>query len=208
MSKKARQVIWNEVIYPSIIAAAKALDVDESTVRYRMRRGYTSDSQLIPQKERQFNYNSARLTEWNGIIYPSIAAAARANNLSYVAMKGRISKGYKCDDDMVGVNATICVPCTWNRINYPSVSAAARANNISYSAMRSRLNKNYQSDKEMKAARKQMTFNSKPVEWNGFLYPSIKQAALANEIAYSAMQYRINKGYVCEGDMQRPRHPR
>lgn len=37
---------------------------------------------------------------WNGITYPSIAAAARACGISNTAMRSRLARGYTSDDDM------------------------------------------------------------------------------------------------------------
>lgn len=154
MPRKPQPVEWNSVQYPSMREAARQLGVDDGTVRYRNRMGYTCDGDLMPCVERQKINKLPDKFEWNGIEYGSVAEAAKANSITYAAMRCRILKGYSCDDDMSGNNATNKVAVEWNGTEYESISAAARANDISYSAMAYRLRKGYACDDDMRRSRK------------------------------------------------------
>lgn len=51
-----------------------------------------------------------RTTIWNGVTYPSIRAAARANGISHTQMVNRLNAGYTCDEDVPGVGRPTTAP--------------------------------------------------------------------------------------------------
>lgn len=85
---------------------------------------------------------------WNGIHYPSVSAAAKANNIGRHTMLYRLKCGYTCDEDMPGQGVEP-KPCIWNGIEYKSIAAAAIANNISRYGMLYRIQRGYTSDSEL-----------------------------------------------------------
>lgn len=138
---------------------------------------------------------TGNIVKWNGVEYPSVSEAARANNIGNSAMRKRLKHGYKQDSD-VPKRKDFGNPCTWNGVPYPTVIAAANANNVTYKAMWERIREGISSDEEIRNV---------PCIWNGVLYSSISKAAKALGISYAPMYKRVTKGYQCDEDMIRPR---
>jgi hypothetical protein len=42
-----RKTVWNDIEYPSLRAAAKALQVSYDTLQNRLRKGYTCDADIM-----------------------------------------------------------------------------------------------------------------------------------------------------------------
>jgi len=85
---------------------------------------------------------------WNGVRYPSIKTAARANHLSPPAMHYRLRQEYTNDDEME-CYGSVGIACVWNGVQYRSIAAAARVCNISGVAMRYRINRGYTCDDDL-----------------------------------------------------------
>lgn len=62
---------------------------------------------------------------WNGIIYQSISAAARACGITPNSMCHRLAMGYTCDADVP--NRRLPLEFTWECIRFPNASQAAKA---------------------------------------------------------------------------------
>lgn len=132
---------WNGITYESIRAAAIANNVDHGLMSWRIRKGYTSDSDI-----------GATITcEWNGIQYPSYDAAGRANNVDGATIARRISKGYTSDNN--APKAPSPKECVWNGIKYKTISDAAKANNVGQYTMTRRIRLGYTCDEDMKRPR-------------------------------------------------------
>lgn len=116
---------------------------------------------------------------WNGIEYPSISHAARANNVHYVTMKIRVERGLTCDEEVMRIKRE----CEWNGKKYPSIQAAALENGLDYHAMRRRIVNGYSSENDVSHSKK-----GKPCEWDGVLYPSVYAAAKANNVSIYTMK--------------------
>lgn len=87
---------------------------------------------------------------WNGVQYKSLAAAARALNISVQTMHTRVNKGYVSDGDMPGQGRRHHGnPVSWNNIQFESIRAAARTLGISVTAMHYRVHKGYTCDDDM-----------------------------------------------------------
>lgn len=125
---------------------------------------------------------------WNGIEYPSIAAAARAIGVSLASLQERLERGYTCDADMVrGWKREI----TYNGVTYPSITEAAAAIGISLGAMDSRIRTGVFSDDELKS----YTF-----VWDGVTYPSIAEAARVLGETFQRVYYWHKMGYKSPAD--------
>ena len=130
--------------------------------------------------------------EWNGISYPSITTAANTLGITTATMWGRLTNGYKSDEDLRPYYPQRSV--TWNGIEYPSLALAAKACGINHSGLIRRFKKGKTTDAEVKPQQIKCT-------WNGIEYKSIAAAARANGISAGSMWDRINNGYICDADM-------
>lgn len=72
---------------------------------------------------------------WNDIEYPTIKAAAIANNLTYAQMKMRISVGFDGDATLYMGKRSEAIPFSWDGVAYKSITAAAKALNINYDTL-------------------------------------------------------------------------
>lgn len=92
------------------------------------------------------------MVNWNGIEYPSVAAAAKANGISRQAMWERIRKGYSLTSDMIGTGRAEGMKrkVIWNGVEYPSIAKAAAAHGITHAAMRYRVERGYTCDDDMR----------------------------------------------------------
>ena len=86
---------------------------------------------------------------WNGIQYPSVLQAARANYISPPAMHYRLSQDYTSDSEME-CYGSVGIACEWNGVWYGSLAAAARANGVTPPAMKARIIKGYTCDEDVK----------------------------------------------------------
>lgn len=128
---------------------------------------------------------------WEGIEYPSITEAARANDMPRYLMKWRIGHGYHSESE---VPPYIRRTCVWNGIEYPSIRAAAKANGMSESGMKNRIYRGHTSDTDVRSVSREITYN-------GIVYPSLSAAARANEISVAGMWDRIQRGYLKDTDI-------
>ena len=90
---------------------------------------------------------------WNGIVYPSISAAARDNWCHVDTMRGWLARGWRCDADIPPPRRGNGTPCVWNGVNYGTIAAAAEAQSITHQAMSQRLRNGYTCDADMKQLR-------------------------------------------------------
>lgn len=134
-------------------------------------------------------------THWNGVTYPSIAAAAEANGVTIGTMKERVDKGYVADSDLL-THLNVKKPVIWNGVEYESIGTCAKAVGVSRATVRRRLACCYTCDADMPN-----TTKPKPVVWNGIEYPSIEACAEALSINASTMAERLQKGYSCDDDV-------
>lgn len=135
-------------------------------------------------------YGNGTPCEWNGVQYPTVAAAARSNHITLAAMQGRLKRGHVCDADLQPRTH----PVIWNDTNYPSIRAAATANKVQWSAMQRRIVRGRQSDGDKQ--------RDKTCVWNGIVYASLSEAARSNNVDKSTMCQRIGKGFTCDDDIK------
>ncbi|MCA9915267.1 MAG: GIY-YIG nuclease family protein, partial [Anaerolineae bacterium] len=72
---------------------------------------------------------SNRPCVWNGVRYPTVAAAARASKIKYQRLLYWISQGYT-DSSQIPTEThppTWAIPVIWNGVQYESITAAAAA---------------------------------------------------------------------------------
>lgn len=162
----------------------------------------TGYNQTTGGENREDNYKPC---EWNGMQYESIDHAAQSLGITYSAMQYRVAKGYKSDEDL-----RLPKPVTWNGINYPSKTEAAEATGYSQFQMSKYTRRGYSSDEDVNAPRpKKKPRYVRPefmpqavkVTWNDTEYPSIADAARANNIPFTSMRRYVDKGYEYDTDV-------
>lgn len=129
---------------------------------------------------------------WDGIYYPTIRDAAKANSVTEAAMRRRLLAGHLSPETLTRPKAK---PCFWNGIRYKSISAAVRATGYSEEVLRK-----YISDRGY-ACDDDIPVREKSCVWNGVQYPSIKSAARDLGIAPKTMKDRIVRGYTQDSDV-------
>ena len=72
--------------------------------------------------------------EWEGVVYDTIADAAKAAGVKYDCMLQRYKKGYTCEADLK-VIPTVAVYIPENGKTYESIGAAWRGECVSHSTM-------------------------------------------------------------------------
>lgn len=87
---------WNGIRYPSIHHAANALGITSEAMAYRLKKGYSSDNDLIITK---------KPCEWNGVIYESTSAAAKAAGTDKKTMRLRRNRQTQHTHSLQAVNA-------------------------------------------------------------------------------------------------------
>lgn len=83
-----------------------------------------------------------RSITWNGVEYPSLAAAARELGITRERMRQRINAGMTCDEDLWPPEQRsewLKKPFTWNGVQYPSRNAAAHSLGISRATIQARV---------------------------------------------------------------------
>lgn len=135
---------------------------------------------------------------WNGIEYPSIEAAARANNIGSTTMYKWLFGFRKSDPRYNVIFPKRDKETVWNGITYPSIAAAARANKVHPHSMRDRLKKGYSQDSDL--VHWSAGFNK--CSWNGIQFESAEHAARAVGVSGSTMRTWLKKGYSCDEDIK------
>lgn len=163
---------------------------------------YDGYNQTTGGDNREFSFIPC---EWNGVQYESISHAAKALNLPFPTMQGRVAKGYKSDKDL-----KLRKPVTWNGINYPSVTEAAKATGYSEFQMSKYTRRGYSSDEDVNAprprkkpryVRPEIIPNAVKMVWNNVEYESIGLAAKTNNMPYTTMRRYFERGYVQDSDV-------
>lgn len=73
---------------------------------------------------------------WNGVEYPTLIAAAAANNLTVRQLWLRLDYGFEKDSEVYcSPLEPEKLPTTWEGVEYESVAAAARATGINYKTL-------------------------------------------------------------------------
>lgn len=159
------------------------------------------------------SYNNYGIScTWNGDDYPSISAAARANNLNVCTLTHWLKLGFTCDAEVkfAPYNAK---QCEWNGIIYNSITEAAKGNDKPVATLQKYVKAGHKSDNDVmektrpKKQKITSVLKSKtskkliPCEWNGKEYRSISEAARACDVSVSTMQYRLWTGYKCDSDV-------
>lgn len=129
---------------------------------------------------------------WNGIEYPTVRDAGRANNVELGTMWYRIKQGHKCDGDVPAHEKK----CMWNGIEYPTIRAAAKALGITFGGMCLRIQKGYSCDADVVITKRICT-------WNGIQYVSINEAARANGLVAGTLRSWLERGYLCSADVNK-----
>ncbi len=95
----SKPFVWNDIEYASISSAARALGVSRETITSRAKKGYTANQQLPNQPRKKIEYR-VKPCVWNGVEYPSIAAAMRATGIRRETLSAHLKQGYKADCDL------------------------------------------------------------------------------------------------------------
>ena len=177
----------------------------------------------------------ARRIVWNGVLYPTISAAAEACGITASAMWYRIARGYGKPRKKSRRPARL--DCEFGGVRYRSVGAMARALGIGWSKARSfaeevhrceieYAGKKYHSMTALAAAyhltdtccisrpRHNIPLDlpvdrqmscRKPCTWGGVDYPSVSAAAKALGITHSAMSERLMRRDRPKASRRKPR---
>lgn len=139
--------VWNGIEYPSIREAALANNLSSGQMSYRLKQGYSCDSDLKKIDK--------RLVTWNGNIYPSLNEAARQLGIAVSTLQYRINEGYTCDAELPQMpdRERLKTPIVWNGLKYWSIQIAAEHNKITSDALRGRLKAGYTCDADMKRSK-------------------------------------------------------
>jgi hypothetical protein len=115
--------------YPSITAAAKAIGVDPSVVRERIRAGWTPSEALSAPVRATL---TGRPVTVAGRRYPSIAAAARAHGLTSRLAQDRVYKGWALRDAVTvpAGEAYPAIPVTFHGRRFESLETAAATTGV------------------------------------------------------------------------------
>lgn len=141
-----------------------------------------------------YNRTKGKATTWNGITYPTLVAAAKANGLSITAMQSRILRGYTNDDDLTSRKRLYYVKqFTWNGQTYPSLTVASKAIGVNLTTLIYYRERGYSCDNDF--------VKEKPCTWNGIDYKSMAEAARVSGINEGTFIGYIKRGYVCSSDV-------
>ena len=173
---------------------------------------------------------------WDGVLYPTIAAAAKACGITAPAMWRRITRGY--GKPRKKFRRPRRLQCEFQGVRYRSVGAMARALGIPWGKARSfaeethpdmieYAGKRYRTVATLAAAYHLSEFccwyrikhglpletppdrcahSRKPCTWKGVDYPSITAAARACGISFSAMHERLMRRDSPKRPRRRPVH--
>ncbi len=104
------------------------------------------------------------------------------------------------------------VPVRWNGIEYPSILNAAKVYGISHVAMRRRIKVGHQCDNDLTSHWRKINAPvhveevlpgrvSQPMEWDGVIFSSFKQASAITKISESTLRIYVERGCQSTDDM-------
>lgn len=194
--KNEKPFIYEGKRYRSRVDAARALGISLGSMYYRLKRGYTSESDLLDMKPRKI--------VWCGVEYESLAAAERATGINRYTLRYRIEQGYTCPDDLRPRSELAGKSCVWDGKRYPNVSSAARDAGVGWHTMARWLELGYtcRTDVENEVRFKH---RGEPIEWCGEQYSNITQAARELGIDRKKLSQWLKLGYTCDSDVPRKR---
>lgn len=136
---------WNGIEFKSLSEAAKFCGISRSAMSQRLQKGYTCDADMSNIGDSvEGRYKPC---VWNGIEYPSIVAAAIANNTTSNRIQKSIKRGRTGDQDIKTNSGKR--NCKWNGIEYETMEQAAKANGVTRQTIANRLAKGYTCDNDV-----------------------------------------------------------
>jgi transposase/predicted GIY-YIG superfamily endonuclease len=151
--------VWNDTEFHSINAAAVAIGISESSLRERLKKGYTKDADVgrrrekppKPQKGKRLKVKSPKIVRtddwrvrsviWNGVEYQSLKQAAQANGFSSSTLSVYLQKGWRCDTDILFPTTKLVKPVEIDGIVFNSGRDAARYFDVTPSTISSWIRK-------------------------------------------------------------------
>ena len=133
---------------------------------------------------------------WNGIAYPSLSAAAEANNCSTTTMQRRLSAGWTCDGEVPEKGFRI--PVIWNGIEYPSINECSRQTGRGSESIRYCLENGITCDEDVP---EHAEWSRKALIWNGIKYPSRAECSRQTGIPTTTLTQYLQRGYICDEDI-------
>lgn len=135
--------------------------------------------------------------EWNGVQYPSITAAAEDIGIDVSAMRRRLIKGQKCDDDMPYKNPKFR-PVSWNGVQYSSVKIACEILGMPTTTLSNYIDRGYTCDTDIPDKHP----NAKSFIWEDVEYESGMEAARQLNVSYNTIKRWKRKGYQGYSDVR------
>lgn len=193
MSKSAvvKPVTVDGVDYESIAAACRAYNVSERRVRGRLAAGYSLEDAL------RGNLDSTKPKDkysWRGKSYVTVAEMADDMGVNHITLGMHIRKGRTPEEayEIMTQDRSVTV----NGVTYPSITAAADAYGISAVTVGSRMRKGMSlEDALIIPVKAKGELQSQEITVQGVTYGSMRKAAAAYGINYSAVLDRLRQGW-------------
>jgi hypothetical protein len=137
---------------------------------------------------------------WNGVNYPSLSAAAEANNCATETIRRRLNSGWTCDEEVHDKGESGRIPVIWNGVQYRSITDCAKENGMSTSALSSKLAQGYTCDSDIPM---QAEWSRVATVWNGVEYSSRVETARAIGVPVSTLIGWLLKGCHSDDDVNK-----
>lgn len=136
------QVIYQNIVYPTLRSACNAAGINATTVSTRRRRLQISTQEAFDQevtKDTKLHNGRVQIT-YQGTIYPTLSSACVAAEISVSTVYARskrlqISTQEAFDQLVLEGVEPIKIPITYQGVTYPSVLQACKASGVSYATL-------------------------------------------------------------------------
>jgi hypothetical protein len=217
-------VTVNNTDYPSIKAAAQALNINAGVVRARLYRGWSVEEAFETQPRQRTRTaqpktdGKTRDLRIGSTTYPSIKAAAQAHNIDPAKVRGRLHRNWTLEEALEIVprtkdTAPAATHSTRNKVTlrgatYPSIKAAAEAFSLRPELVRGRLHRGWTVDEAFELTDRQLDENGhpqretrgrgEPLTIKGTTYDSISDAARSHQLSVAKVHGRLHRGWSME----------
>lgn len=197
----AKIVTYKGITYPSLSALAKAFNISNGTLRYRLKNGISLENKVSNKK-------IGIVITYKGVTYPNGITLAKKFNINPTTFYRRIQKGYSIEKALsqeklkprsIKAQQTKYA-ITYNGVDYPNLSSLAKAFNINAATLQQRLSRGYSLEDALSNKR-----INKIIMYNGVKYTSYSALAKAHNITRQTLWNRIKQGYSLDEALSQKR---
>lgn len=190
VSKNLRSCIeYNSIMYDSLSALARSLDISIVKLKYRIKKGMSLEEAIVDIKNSGFDFD--------GKHYNTISDLARVVGLPANWLQTKVREGLTIEDVITmgknhNIRSSVHYKLTYDDVDYDSLQQLAEALNVCRDTIRYRLNKGMSAEEAIADIKKSW------VVYNGVEYRGLTALAKSEGVSIYSLSHGLEAGLSLE----------